>query len=198
MKYRISFVLLFSCFFCCRPGRRSAPRPIPSSKPAKSCWTRGAQPRPKNSPPKRSRKTLSPPAALEFDARVKFYQGRYAEALAVLERALAIDSTNQRRQALKLLTQFTVDVHKSLKRHESAHFVLFADDKRDGILVAHALDALEKSYASDRRGARLLSERKSPRRNRARTRPASTPFRRFRCAISKRPAPSASASSTSS
>ena len=85
-------------------------------------------------------------AALEFDARVKFYEGRYAEALAVFERALAIDSTNQRRQALKLLTQFTVDVHKSLKRHESAHFVLFADDKRDAILVPHALAALEKSY----------------------------------------------------
>ena len=85
-------------------------------------------------------------AALEFDARVKFYEGRYTEALAVFERALAIDSTNQRRQALKLLTQFTVDVHKSLKRHESAHFVLFADDKRDAILVPHALAALEKSY----------------------------------------------------
>ena len=37
-------------------------------------------------------------------------------------------------------------MHKILKRHESAHFVLFVDDKRDGILVAHALDALEKSY----------------------------------------------------
>lgn len=84
--------------------------------------------------------------ALDFDARVKFYQGRYPEALAVLDRALAIDSTNQRRQALKLFTQLTVDAHKTLKRHESAHFVLFVDDKRDGILVAHALETLEKSY----------------------------------------------------
>ena len=84
--------------------------------------------------------------ALEFDARVKFYQGRYREALAAYERALAIDSTNQRRQALKLFTQLTVDVHKTLTRHESAHFILFVDDKRDGILVGHALDALERSY----------------------------------------------------
>jgi tetratricopeptide (TPR) repeat protein len=86
------------------------------------------------------------PPALDFDARVKFYQGRYAEALTVLDRALAIESSNQRRQALKLFTQLTVDVHKSLKRFESAHFVLFVDDKRDGILVPHALDTLEKSY----------------------------------------------------
>lgn len=87
-------------------------------------------------------------AALEFDARVKFYQGRYADALTAFDRALAIDSSNQRRQALKLLTQLTVDVHKSLRRHESAHFVLYADDKRDGILIPYALDALEKSFAA--------------------------------------------------
>jgi tetratricopeptide (TPR) repeat protein len=84
--------------------------------------------------------------ALDLDARVKFYQGRYNEALTVLDRALAIESTNPRRQALKLFTQFTVDVHKNLRRHESAHFVLFVDDKRDGILVAHALETLEKTY----------------------------------------------------
>ena len=47
---------------------------------------------------------------------------------------------------MKLFPSSLVDVHKSLKRHESAHFVLFVDDKRDGILVPHALDALEKTY----------------------------------------------------
>jgi tetratricopeptide (TPR) repeat protein len=85
-------------------------------------------------------------AALEFDGRVKFYQGRYNDALASLDRALALDSKEPRRQAMKLLTQLTVDVHKSLKRHESAHFILFVDDKRDGILAPLALEALEKSY----------------------------------------------------
>jgi len=84
--------------------------------------------------------------ALDFDARVKFYRGRYADALAAFDRALAIDSTNQRRQALKLFTQLTLDVHKTLKRYESAHFILFVDEKRDGILVDYALDTLEKSY----------------------------------------------------
>jgi tetratricopeptide (TPR) repeat protein len=84
--------------------------------------------------------------ALDLEARVKFYQGRYNEALTVLDRALAIESSNPRRQALKLFTQLTIDVHKSLRRHESPHFVLFVDDKRDGILVAHALDTLEKTY----------------------------------------------------
>ena len=84
--------------------------------------------------------------ALDFDARVKFYQGRYQDALAAIDRALAIDSKEKRRQGLKLLTQFTVDVIKTLKRYESPHFVLYLDEKRDGILANHALDALEKSY----------------------------------------------------
>jgi len=87
-------------------------------------------------------------AALEFAGRIQFYQGRYQEALTLLDRALAIDSKDPHRQGMKLLTQLTLDVHKSLKRFESAHFILFVDEKRDAILVPHALDALEKTYAA--------------------------------------------------
>jgi tetratricopeptide (TPR) repeat protein len=87
-------------------------------------------------------------AALEFDGRIKFYQGRYQDALAMMDRALAVESQDRRRQGWKLLTQLTLDVHKTLKRYESAHFILFVDDKRDGILAPLALDALEKSYAA--------------------------------------------------
>ena len=53
---------------------------------------------------------------LDLDARAKFYQGRYSEALATIDRALAIDSTEKRRQGWKLLTQFTLDVVKTFKR----------------------------------------------------------------------------------
>jgi len=88
------------------------------------------------------------PAAADLDARVRFYQGRYQEALAAIERALAVDSSDKRRQGWKLLTQFTVDVIKSLKRFESAHFIIHLDEKRDGILAAYALETLEKSYAA--------------------------------------------------
>jgi len=92
-------------------------------------------------------------AALEFDGRVKFYQGRYQEALKSLDQALAIDSKDQRRQGWKLLTQQTQDVVKTLKRFESPHFVLFLDEKRDGILASYTLETLEKSY--DAIGAEL-------------------------------------------
>ena len=86
--------------------------------------------------------------ALEFDGRVKFYQGRYPEALKSFDQALAIDSSDKRRQSWKLLVQQTQDVVKNLKRFESPHFILFVDEKRDGILPAYALDTLEKSYAA--------------------------------------------------
>lgn len=87
-------------------------------------------------------------AALEFDGRVKFYQGKYPEALKSLDQALAIDSGSQRRQGWKLFIQQTQDVVKTLKRFESPHFILFADEKKDGILPSYALETLEKSYAA--------------------------------------------------
>jgi tetratricopeptide (TPR) repeat protein len=84
--------------------------------------------------------------ALDLDGRVKFYQGRYEEALRSLEQALAIESSNERRQALRVLAQQTQDTVKKLKRFESDHFILYLDEARDGILAPHALAALEKSY----------------------------------------------------
>ena len=84
--------------------------------------------------------------ALDLSARVKFYQGRYGEALKLLDQALAIDEKKEQRQGWKLFSQLTVDVHKQFKRFESAHFELFVDEKRDGILVPFALETLEKSY----------------------------------------------------
>jgi tetratricopeptide (TPR) repeat protein len=85
-------------------------------------------------------------AALEFDGRVKFYRGRYSDALKSFDQALTADSGNQRRQGLKLHAQQTQDVVKNLRRAESPHFVLFFDEKRDAILAPHALDTLERSY----------------------------------------------------
>jgi tetratricopeptide (TPR) repeat protein len=92
------------------------------------------------------RENAKSPLGYDIDARVKFYQGRYADAIASSDRALAIDSSDKRRQAWKLFSQLTLDVVKSLKKFESAHFVLYLDDRRDGILAPYALETLEKSY----------------------------------------------------
>lgn len=83
---------------------------------------------------------------LDFNAKLMFYLGRYEEALGFVEKALARESANEHRQALRLLTQRTLDTVKKLKRFESAHFIVYLDEARDGILPVHVLDALEKSY----------------------------------------------------
>jgi len=85
---------------------------------------------------------------LELNAMAMFYLGRYEEALRFLEQALAYDSANEKRQALRLLTQRTRDTVQKLKRFESPHFIVYLDEQKDGILLPHLLDALEKSYQS--------------------------------------------------
>jgi tetratricopeptide (TPR) repeat protein len=145
LKYRVAFFCAFLLlFFAAGPCR--AAEADPKFKAGEELLEAGRIVQAEEFAAKALKENPKLPAALDFDARVKFYQGRYAEAVTILDKALAIESNNQRRQALKLHSQLTVDVHKSLKRYESAHFILFVDDKRDGILVPHALDTLEKSY----------------------------------------------------
>jgi tetratricopeptide (TPR) repeat protein len=85
-------------------------------------------------------------AALDVSAEVAFHQGRYEEAVRQVEQALAIDSTDEKRQRLRLLTQRTRDTVGKLKRYESDHFIIYLDENKDGILAPYAIDTLEKSY----------------------------------------------------
>ena len=145
MKYRVSLSVLFLFLFAARLFAAEPEPPFKAGEDLLDAWRIGAA---EALAAKALRDDPKSAAALEFDARIKFFQGRYHDALAMFDRALAAESQNQRRQGWKLLTQLTVDVHKTLKAYDSAHFTLFVDDKRDGILVPHALDALEKSYAA--------------------------------------------------
>ena len=143
MKYRVSpFVILF-CLLAGRLFAAEAEREFKAGEDLLDAWriteaealgAKALKENPRSAP------------ALEYDGRIKFYQGRYQEALTIIDRALAVESKDQRRQGWKLLTQLTVDVHKSFKRYESTHFILYVDDKKDSILVPHALNALERSY----------------------------------------------------
>ena len=150
MKYRHSLLPILLCVLATRLLAAEAAREFKAGEDLLDAWhineaeavaTKALQENPESG------------AALEFDGRVKFYQGRYQEALTAVDRALAVESNDRRRQGLKLLSQLTADVHKNFKRYESAHFSLFVDDRRDGILVPHALETLEKSY--DAIGAEL-------------------------------------------
>ncbi len=85
-------------------------------------------------------------AVLDLQAQLAFYQGKYAEAFRIAEKALSLESASEERQTMRLLAQQTRDAVGKLKRFESEHFVLFLDESRDGILVTWLLDGLERTY----------------------------------------------------
>jgi tetratricopeptide (TPR) repeat protein len=143
LKYRIAPLLIIFCLWAGQLYGAEAEREFKVGEEILEAWR---FPEAEAIAAKALKDNPKSAAALEFDGRIKFYQGRYQEALSLLDRALAVDSKDPRRQAMKLLIQLTLDVHKSFKRYESAHFILFVDEKRDAILVPHALDALEKTY----------------------------------------------------
>ena len=155
------FLLVFACPFSARGAEPARPRPpLPAAvadeksgsaadgefKQGEELLEAGRIAQAEDLAQKAIRSNPNSAAALAFDGRVKFYQGRYPDALASLDKALGIDSKNQRTQGWKLFSQLTLDVVKPLKRFESPHFVLFPDEKRDGILANDALATLEKTY----------------------------------------------------
>ncbi len=84
--------------------------------------------------------------ALDLAALLAYYEGDYDKALRTVEKALAVDAEDERRQALRLLLQQTHDVTAQFKRYESDHFVLHLHEESDGILVEPALAALEQAH----------------------------------------------------
>ena len=146
MKYRNLFFLFWVLLF--GAARLYGAEADPKFKPGDEFLDAWRMAEAEEFAAKALRENAKSAGAHAFDGRLKFYQGRYQDALTAFDKALAIDSKDERHQGYKLLAQFTVDVVKNLKRFESAHFVLHLDDKRDGILAAYALDTLEKSYAA--------------------------------------------------
>ena len=146
MKYRNLFFLVLVLLF--GAARLYGAEADPKFKPGDELLDAWRTAEAEEFAAKALRENAKSAGAHAFDGRLKFYQGRYQDALTAFDKALAIDSKDERHQGYKLLAQFTVDVVKNLKRFESAHFVLHLDDKRDGILAAYALDTLEKSYAA--------------------------------------------------
>ena len=84
--------------------------------------------------------------ALDLAALLAYYEGAYPEALATVEKALAVDAEDEQRQALRLLLQQTHDVTRHFRRYESDHFLLHLHEESDGILAEPALAALEQAY----------------------------------------------------
>ena len=142
------FLLFFSFYFLLSTFSFSAEQPPtdPAVKQAQDYLEAWRLPEAEQQIAQLSRARPGAPEILDLQAWLAFYQGRYAESLRTAEKSLALDSTNDRRQGLRLLAQRTNDAVKKLKSYESAHFILYLDPDRDEILAPLALDTLERSY----------------------------------------------------
>jgi len=91
---------------------------------------------------------------LETAAQIAYCRGDYAQALALMQRALAAGGENEGRRGFALFIEETINVLAPYKRHDTPHFSILLDEAQDGILLGYLSDALEKTYAvmADRYG----------------------------------------------
>lgn len=97
------------------------------------------------------------PAIQEAAARVKFFQGRYADALDLLRRAKAAAKTAS---PLMALVEATHRETKDFVPYKSKHFHLHVPPGPDQVLADYLLDALEQALA--RHGPRFGVEVREP------------------------------------
>jgi hypothetical protein len=109
--------LIFSLLLAGQPPRREAEREF---KAGEDLLDAGMSPKPR--PRRQSAQRQSQVSRRAGIRRPdKILPGPLSRGVDRPRPRLAIDSKDQRRQAMKLLTQLTLDVHKSFKRFESAH-----------------------------------------------------------------------------
>jgi tetratricopeptide (TPR) repeat protein len=83
---------------------------------------------------------------LELGCLVAFHRGDYQEALGLIKLAIDAGGEDEKRKALALFLEQTIEVTKALTKHESPHFVILLDEKQDGFLAEPLLETLEATY----------------------------------------------------
>lgn len=81
-----------------------------------------------------------------LEGMVSFHEGRYREAVESYGKVLPEAAAGMGILPLLRLARETSQMAELFTRRESAHFVLFLDDRRDWVLAETALETLEKSY----------------------------------------------------
>jgi tetratricopeptide (TPR) repeat protein len=92
------------------------------------------------------------PQLLEVAAQIAFYRGDYEGAKKLIQSALEFGGGEEKRKAFSLFLDETIGVVSSLKKHETPHFLIFVEEKQDGILVDYIRDMLERTH-------QIMSER---------------------------------------
>ncbi len=91
-------------------------------------------------------KSPKDPQLLELVAQIAFHRGDYPEALKLMKAAIEGGGENQRRRGEVLFIEETLGILSTFKKFESPHFVIYLDEKQDGILRDYLFETLEKTY----------------------------------------------------
>jgi hypothetical protein len=75
------------------------------------------------------------PELLELASHIAMHRGDYPESLRLIKSAIEIGGEDEYKRGFALFVEETLNVLTPYQRRESAHFVIFLDEKQDGILV---------------------------------------------------------------
>lgn len=86
------------------------------------------------------------PELLELASRTAFFMGQYHEALRFIKSSLELGGDDERKRLFSLFIEQTIEATSRLKRYETPHFLIFLDERRDGILISYITEAMENTY----------------------------------------------------
>ena len=78
-------------------------------------------------------------------ANLACHRGDYPDALRLMQRSLAVGGEDELRRGFALFIEETAQALAPYKRYETPHFIIFLDEKQDGVLVDYLAAALEKT-----------------------------------------------------
>lgn len=86
------------------------------------------------------------PQVLEMASHIAFHRGDYAGARKMIRSAIEVGGEDEKRKAFSLFIEATTSVISTFKEYESPHFLIYLDEKQDGILFDYLRDTLERTY----------------------------------------------------
>lgn len=85
------------------------------------------------------------PQLLELASHIAFHRGQYEEAQRLIRSATEAGGDEEKIKGFSHFIEETIGAVAPLKKYESAHFVIFLDEKQDGFLIDYLKEALENT-----------------------------------------------------
>lgn len=85
------------------------------------------------------------PRLLELASHIAFHRGDYEEARRLIRLTIEAGGDEEKIKGFSHFIEETIGAVAPLKKYESAHFIIFLDEKQDGFLIDYLKEALENT-----------------------------------------------------